>query len=245
MKARIIHGRSGIITIQGAVGQILEGNSLGATLGNTPMQFGHNTNVKVGDAVYHVQTEDHGAAQALIETTVYQEGRLVHKRRLNYKDLLPLNGAKEATLKQRLDKQHHVVMEEIRSGKLKLTIPAAKPAADSPVTVAAFESGPKLTLRIQNPRDWLKGGHASLKVRVTDEMSNPIAKARVVARMEGAAEPVEIGGLTDADGSTSLEFDVPKFEVAEPFLLVDANWGSVAGHLRLQFKTKPPKVPAA
>ena len=219
---------------------------MGATLGNTPMQFGHNTNVKVGDAVYHVQTEDHGAGQALIETTVYQEGRLVHKRRLNYKDLLPLNSAKEVTLKQRLDKQHHAVMEEIKSGKLKLPIPAAKHGADSSIpNVAASTSGPKLTLRIQNPRDWLKGGHASLKVRVTDEMSNPIAKARVVAKMEGASEPVEIGGLTDADGSTSLEFDVPKFEVAEPFLVVDANWGPVAGHLRLQFKTKPPKVPAA
>jgi len=210
------------------------------------MQFGHNTNVKAGNAQYHVQTEDHGTAQALIETTVYHEGRLVHKRTMNYNDLLPLDGAKEATLKRRLDKQHHAVMEEIKSGKLKLPIPAAKHGADSSIpNVAASTSGPKLTLRIQNPRDWLKGGHASLKVRVTDEMSNPIAKARVVAKMEGASEPVEIGGLTDADGSTSLEFDVPKFEVAEPFLVVDANWGPVAGHLRLQFKTKPPKVPAA
>jgi hypothetical protein len=219
---------------------------LGATLGNTPMQFGHNSNVKVGDAVYHVQTEDHGAGQALIETTVYQEGRLVHKRRLNYKDLLPLNSAKEATLKQRLDKQHHAVMDEIKTGKLKLTIRNAKPPLDSSIPkVAASASGPKLSLRIQNPKDWLKGGHASLKVRVTDEMSNPIAKARVVARLEGAAESVEVGGLTDGDGITSLEFDIPKFEVAEPFLVVEANWGSVAGRLKLQLKAKPPKVPAA
>lgn len=210
------------------------------------MQFGHNTNVKVGDTLYHVQTEDHGAAQALIETTVYQQGRLVHKRTMNYKDLLPLNAAKEATLKQRLDKQHHAVMDEIKTGKLKLAIPAAKAPEDSPIVkVRASASGPKLTLRIQNPKDWLKGGHASLKVRVTDEMSNPIAKARVVAKMEGAADGVEVGGLTDADGTTSLEFDMPKFDVAEPFLIVDANWGPVAGRLRLQLKAKPPKVPAA
>lgn len=209
------------------------------------MQFGHNTNVKVGNTVYHVQTEDHGVGQALIETTVYQQGRLVHKRRVNYKDLLPLNAAKEVTLKQRLDKQHHDVMEEIKTGKLKLAIPAAKPPEGPPVVKAtASASEPKLTLRIQNPREWLNGGHASLKVRVTDELSNPIAKARVVAKMEGAAEAVEVGGLTDADGTTSLEFDMPKFEVAEPFLVVDANWGPVAGRLRLQLKAKPPKVPA-
>jgi len=203
------------------------------------MQFGHNTNVKVGDALYHVQTEDHGVAQALIETTVYQEGRLVHKRRLNYKDLLPLNTAKEATLKQRLDKQHHAVMEEIETGKLKLANPGASAA-----NVVAPAAGPRLMLRIQNPKDWLSSGHASLKVRVTDELSNPIGKARVVARMDGAAEPVEVGGLTDADGVTSLDFDIPKFDVAEPFLVVDANWGPVSGRLRLQLREKPPKVPA-
>ena len=203
------------------------------------MQFGHNTNVKVGDALYHVQTEDHGVAQALIETTVYQEGRLVHKRRLNYKDLLPLDTAKEATLKQRLDKQHHAVMEEIETGKLKLTNPGASAA-----NVVTPMAGPRLMLRIQNPKDWLSSGHASLKVRVTDELSNPIAKARVVARMDGAAEPVEVGGLTDVDGVTSLDFDIPKFDVAEPFLVVDANWGPVSGRLRLQLREKPPKVPA-
>ena len=206
------------------------------------MQFGHNTNVKVGDALYHVQTEDHGAAQALIETTVYQQGRLVHKRTFAYKDLLPLNAAKEAALKQRLDTQHHAVMEELKTGKLNLAMPAAKQGENSAVAKTLPGEGPKLSLRIQNPKDWLKGGHASLKVRVTDELSNPIAKARVNAKMEGAARPLEVGGLTDEDGSTSLEFDMPKFEAAEPFLIVDASWGPVVGRLRLQLKARP-RVP--
>jgi len=35
------------------------------------MLFGHNTNVNVGDTTYHVQTEDRGATNALIDTTVY------------------------------------------------------------------------------------------------------------------------------------------------------------------------------
>jgi len=200
------------------------------------MQFGHNTNVTVGDARYHVQTEDHGASQALIETTVYHRGRLVHKRTLNYKDLLPLDDAKEAALKQRLDLQHHAVIEEIKTGKLNLPGAAAAPA---PAPMAE----PKLSLRIQNPRDWLNAGHASLKARVTDELSNPICKARVVAKLEGAAEPVEVGGLTDEDGVTSLEFDMPKFEVAEPLLVIEATWGSVVGRLRLQLKAKA-KLPA-
>src|SRR5258707_1032217 len=51
------------------------------------MIFGHNTNVNVDGTVYHVQTEEHGAANALIDTTVYCSGRVLHRRTNNYFDL--------------------------------------------------------------------------------------------------------------------------------------------------------------
>jgi len=208
------------------------------------MVFGHNTNLTVGSTQYHVQTEDRGVAHATIETTVYNQGRLIHKRKIEYRELLPLDSAKEVRLKQRLDEQHHAVMEDLKSGALKLPVEKSAPQAPvAPAPVAA--AGPKLKIRLQNPADWLKGRHASLKVRVTDELSNPVGKAKVVARMEGTTDPVEVGGLTDSDGSTSLEFDMPKFNVADPQLIIDANWGPVSGRLRLQLKARPPKVPAA
>jgi hypothetical protein len=212
------------------------------------MVFGHNTNLTVGDTQYHVQTEDRGAAHATIETTVYNQGRLIHKRKMEYRDWLPLDHAKEIALKQRLDEQHRAVMEDLKTGALKVPVAAQKtPAAQAAPAVApapAADSGPKLKLRIQNPTDWLKSRHASLRLRVTDEMGNPVAKAKVVARMEGTAEPVEVGGLTDGDGTTTLEFDMPKFTIADPLLIVDANWGPVGGRLRLQLKARPPKVPS-
>ena len=193
---------------------------------------------------YHVQTEDRGAAHAAIETTVYHQGRLLHKRTYEYKNLLPLNSAKEAALKQRLDEQHRAVTEEVRSGALKLEIPAGKAAVEQPpAPTSEVQAGPRLKLRIQNAADWLKGRRASLKIRVTDELGNGIGKAQVVARMEGTAEPVETTGASDSDGSVSLEFDMPKFAVADPFLIVEANWGPVSGRLRLQLKARP-KVPA-
>jgi hypothetical protein len=208
------------------------------------MIFGHNTNVTVGNVSYHVQTEDRGASHAAIETTVYEQGRLVHKRTYEYKSLLPLNSKKEATLKQRLDEQHRAVTEEIRSGTLKLDGPAEKPAVEqTPVPAAQAQTGPRLKLRIQNAADWLKGRRASLKIRVTDELGNGVGKARVVARMEGTVQHVEVSAQTDADGSALLEFEMPKFAVADPFLIVHANWGPVDGRLRLQLKARP-KVPA-
>src|SRR5579859_5953589 len=206
------------------------------------MIFGHNTNLAVGEAHYHVQTEDRGTSHAFIETTVYEHGRLLHKRTIDYRSMLPLDSVKEASLKQRLDQQHRAVVEEIRSGALKLAVAEVKPAV--PVAPAVEPSaGPKLKLRIVNGADWLKAGKAALRVRVTDELGNSLPKARVVAKMEGTTEPVEVSSTTDTDGIAGLEFAMPKFAVADPFLVLDANWGPVVGHMRLQLKARP-KVPA-
>ncbi|PYU45674.1 MAG: hypothetical protein DMG53_14025, partial [Acidobacteria bacterium] len=87
------------------------------------MLFGHNSNVKAGDTTYHVQTEDRGTTNALIDTTVYFHGRVLHRRTNNYFDLLPLNPDTEQALKLRLDEQHHTVVEEIRTGALHLSLP--------------------------------------------------------------------------------------------------------------------------
>jgi len=95
------------------------------------MIFGHNSNVSLGSVKYHVQTEDAGIDSALIDTTVYCGGRVLHRRTNNYHDLLPLNPDREEALKLRLDEQHRQVLEEIRSGVLYLPAPAS-PRATSP-----------------------------------------------------------------------------------------------------------------
>jgi hypothetical protein len=95
------------------------------------MIFGHNSNVSLGSVKYHVQTEDAGIDSALIDTTVYCGGRVLHRRTNNYHDLLPLNPDREEALKLRLDEQHRQVLEEIRTGVLYLPAPAP-PRAASP-----------------------------------------------------------------------------------------------------------------
>jgi hypothetical protein len=96
------------------------------------MLFGHNSNVKVGDATFHVQTEDRGVSTALIDTTVYFGGRVMHRRTNNYHDLIPLDPDREEALRLRLDEQHRSTLEDIRSGSLYLAppqppAPAARP----------------------------------------------------------------------------------------------------------------------
>src|SRR5260370_32230358 len=87
------------------------------------MFFGHNTKGKAGDRRYHVQREDGGTATALIDTTVYFHGRVLHRRTNNYFDLLPLDAHREQALKQRVNEQHCAVVEQIQSGALHLALP--------------------------------------------------------------------------------------------------------------------------
>jgi hypothetical protein len=116
------------------------------------MLFGHNTNVSVGDSLFHVQTEARGEAQALIDTTVYFRGQVLHRRTNNYSDLLPLDAQKEAVLKQRVDEQHRSVEDDLRSGAVAL--PAETRSAGPRVV--------ELRVQLLNAKSLLNGKRASL-----------------------------------------------------------------------------------
>src|SRR6266481_3263082 len=184
------------------------------------MLFGHNSNVKAGDTTYHVQTEDRGATNALIDTTVYFRGRVLHRRTNNYFDLLPLNADSERALKQRLDEQHRAVVEELRTGALHLALP------------------------LINAKTWLSGKRALLQVAVRNQTNQAVEGAKVTARVDGAAEFSEYSSETGPFGHAQFEFDMPRLAGADPALLIEALHGNARGQLRFQLRTKP-RVPSA
>src|SRR5271155_5431783 len=106
------------------------------------MLFGHNSNVKVGETTFHVQTEDRGVTPALIDTTVYYMGRVMHRRTNNYHDLVPLDPDREEALRLRLDEQHRAALEDIRSGALYLAAPPA-PAKPAGVSTTLAQETPR------------------------------------------------------------------------------------------------------
>ena len=52
------------------------------------MITGFNTDVKYRGLVYHVQTEDKGKDNPLIETLIYKGGEILASRRLPYAELV-------------------------------------------------------------------------------------------------------------------------------------------------------------
>lgn len=219
------------------------------------MLFGHNTDVKVGETVYHVQTEDRGTANALIDTTVYCRGRVLHRRTNNYIDLLPLNAAHEDLLRKRIDDQHRAVTEEIRTGALKLippplppkiNPPAQKPGA-APANPAPANTSPTpaLALELHNAKTWLSGRHANLQVVVRDKKTGiVVAGAKVAAHIDGSAHPAQFTANTGLDGVAKLEFEMPHLSVAEPALVIEATQANAKGQLKFQLRARP-RVPTA
>jgi hypothetical protein len=208
------------------------------------MLFGHNSNVEAGGTTYHVQTEDRGAMNALIDTTVYFHGRVLHRRTNNYFDLLPLNPASEQALKRRLDEQHRTVVEALRTGALHLPLPH-----DEQVPAQASPGGSKpasgvLSLELLNAKTWLTGKRALLQVSVRNEAHQAVGGAAVIARVDGAAEETKFSAQTNDFGRTKFEFDMPKLASADAALVIEASKGNARGHLRFQLRSKP-RVPSA
>jgi hypothetical protein len=212
------------------------------------MVFGHNTNVALGTIIYHVQTEDRGVSHALIDTTVYYRGRVLHRRTNSYFDLLPLDGDREQALKLRLDEQHRTVLEEMRAGVIQLTIPhggessSETPAApgQSPDVAEALR---KLRVELANARSWLKGKRASLQVLVYEENDAPAAGARVEIEIEGSTEPQVYVAEAGSAGQAQIDFEMPRIAAGDAALAIRAVKQDAEGHLRFALRARP-KVPS-
>ena len=79
------------------------------------MITGFNTDVKYGGVVYHVQTEDKGPQNPLIETLVYKGGEILASRRLPYAELV--KGHDEKAITKLMEDQHKGMMMEAKKGK--------------------------------------------------------------------------------------------------------------------------------
>lgn len=227
------------------------------------MVFGHNTNIKLGNSTFHVQTEDRGEPHALIDTTVYYQGRVLHRRTNNYFDLLPMNDDRRQALKLRVDEQHQTVLEEMHSGLLQLAIPqptnpppppapvpvtsasAEIPAADADTaTVAEVPALPrKLKIELMNPQTWLAGKRATLRLSVKEENGDPVPSARIDVHIEGSAVHRTFSAECGIHGQAQLEFEMPKIASAEAAMVIQAAGSLEQGQLRFALRAKP-KVPA-
>ncbi|TFG80652.1 MAG: hypothetical protein E4H23_01755 [Chrysiogenales bacterium] len=80
------------------------------------MIVGYNTDIKYRKEVFHIQTEDKGQGNPLIETLVYLHGEILLSRRISYAHLLPVE-EKTKKVKSLMKSQHDQVIAELKEGR--------------------------------------------------------------------------------------------------------------------------------
>jgi len=112
------------------------------------MITGFNTDVECADCVYHVQTEDRGLDNPIIESLVYTGGEIVASRKNPYADLIASGCFSEDALMKRMEAQHRELMGEIRHGKFS-DEKTRKPFGHAIVTNRSFDEVVATFLREQ------------------------------------------------------------------------------------------------
>jgi hypothetical protein len=200
------------------------------------MNFGFNSNVRVGQALFHVQTEDRGPSHPYLDTVVYLSGRVVHKRSTGYEQFAA--GIEENDLAQKLHErlalQHREVIAELEAGMIPI------PGKPTPVTKNA-EDEYGLELHLLNPNSWLAAGVVTLEISLQEKLSErKSANAEVQVFLEHEKQRIPCGETrTDSKGLATLKFSMPADVADGSSLVVRATNNILFGELRFRLKAKP------
>jgi hypothetical protein len=149
----------------------------------TVVLTGYNTDIDNAGTTYHVQTEDKGRSNPIVESLVYARGEILYSRRTSYQDLVDeeVDNSAIATL---MERQHRTIVEAIRRGRLTQLTDKPDPVSDdddtnisrgddydSPIAVDLAEAGGDEPTLDQVILDYLAAqrGRAHLVLRVVDK----------------------------------------------------------------------------
>ncbi|MEM8963367.1 MAG: hypothetical protein AAGD38_17910 [Acidobacteriota bacterium] len=211
------------------------------------MITGYNTDVRYGDLVLHVQTEDKGHGNPFIESLIYYGGQVVVAKRASYADLLQ-NGQGNDAVMSLMDHQHRMMIKAIRAGKFDERIRAFAPdkrlreKTDTTDVELGDDVGrtldqvileyltseaeqEQLVLVMENEIDLSLGEPAMLSLRTRSSKSgDAVGGAKVTAKMISTfGGPRTLGvGTTDLEGLLRLAIDVPAVDRGTAALIITA-----------------------
>jgi hypothetical protein len=201
------------------------------------MSSGFNTDVRVGDHVFHVQTEDRGPNRPVIDTTVYQNGRVFHRRSSDYQEFKDSAEFSDELLRHRVEEQHRVVIEDLRGGPLAAEMAAA-------LEKASVASG--IQVQLLNPGAWLSAGYVSLDIEILRRADRqPQAGVQVDAAIEGALHDGHHTGTSDDQGRVRIQFPLPPLGKGDLALVISAKTEGGKDEIRFTMRSRAKAPPAA
>jgi hypothetical protein len=185
------------------------------------MITGYNTDVRHGNRVFHVQTEDKGVANPKIETLIYVGGEILDSYRSSYDDLLANPPVGETAIQGRMDEQHRAVIRDIKNGKYDLTPPdllEQQAFNDRPLDQAILEflqqegDVDTLELVLDQPLKPTFGSLFQVQIRARlCQSQSPVAGAEINIKLVSSLKKATglLSGRTSSEGLFTGEVQLP------------------------------------
>jgi hypothetical protein len=215
----------------------------------TVVLTGFNTDIEHSGTTYHVQTEDKGRGNPLVESLVYTSGEILYSRRTPYDDLVEQDVDREA-IASLMERQHRSIVDAVQNGGLARLTGKIEVSAEDDTTIthrdaeAAVNEEPSLDqvildyleaqrdqahliLRASIDHDFAYGSVAPISVLAVDSVTDsPQAGVKILALFKSTAEPrrlVLAEGETDEDGTFSADANLPAFADGTSAVVITAE----------------------
>jgi hypothetical protein len=219
------------------------------------MITGFNTDVEYDGRVYHVQTEDKGRGNPVVESLVYVGGEILTSRRIPYRELVDDPDFGEPELLDRMESQHKQMIRDIRNGRFDPDGP--KPFGYNIVSNRSLdevvlsylgdesEEGPeRIRLEPEDAPVLVSGQPARMKFRVlVDGEDRPVAGALLRVKLISTQDRPRtlFRGSSDLDGRLTAEFDIPQVEDdADAAVVVQVEAAGRNAEMKQFVRRKPP-----
>ena len=210
---------------------------------------GFNTDIEHSGTTYHVQTEDKGRGNPLVESLVYTSGEILYTRRTPYDDLVEQDVDREA-IATLMERQHRSIVDAVHRGGLARLTGKIEIAADDDTTIThrqterdaseepsldqvildyleAQRDQAHLILRASIDHDFAYASLAPISVLAVDSIAHsPQAGVKVSVLFKSTAEPrrlVLAEGETGEDGIFSAEARMPAFADGTSAVVITAE----------------------
>ncbi|NTW86258.1 MAG: hypothetical protein HGB30_08870 [Holophagaceae bacterium] len=199
------------------------------------MITGYNTDVRHGNRVFHVQTEDKGVANPKIETLIYVGGEILDNYRSSYEDLLATAAIMEPIIQERMDEQHRAVIRDIKNGKYDLTPPdllEQQAFNDRPLDQAILEflqqEGDVDTLELVLDQPMKPVFGAPFRVQIQARLCQsqaPVAGAEVAVKLVSSLKKAAglLAGQTDSRGRFLGDVQIPPSQPGQCAVVVSCS----------------------
>ncbi len=220
------------------------------------MITGFNTDVEYEGRVFHVQTEDKGQGNPVVESLVYSGGEIVGSRRSAYTELVCTPQYSEAAVLRRMEAQHQALIRDIRNGRFDPEGP--KPYGSHLVSnrsldevvmeyLAREANVERIRIELVGDEPLQEGSRPPLRIRVVTESSNrPVSGARVALKMISTVDRAQdlFSGETDPEGWLETVLDLPVVAGGNAAILCQAEIGDSSAEIQhLLRKRNPPAEP--